>query len=393
MKATRPGLSELNKYFSSKLKGLSLGVLCHPASVDHELTHCLNFLEEKKAKIKAIFGPQHGIYGETQDNMIEWQDFEDTQGRKIYSLYGKNRKPTDESLEGVKTVIVDLQDVGARYYTFVYTLFYMMEACSKHSISVVVCDRPNPIGGNLIEGPLLNLHFKSFVGLHPLPIRHGMTIGEIALFFNSRLEKPVDLKILKMKNWKRSQHWPETGLTFVPPSPNIPTYETCLVYPGMCLLEATNLSEGRGTTRPFELIGAPFIDWALIEKDYQKLCKKFGLSPVYFHRQGFIPTFHKHAGSVCHGVLQICKQPKKFSPVRSATILLWLLKKHYKTSWDWSKPPYEYEYEKWPIDILSGDSRLRECVDSQGSLEKLFSLWKKDEKAFQKTRKSFLLYS
>jgi len=367
------------------------GVLCHPASVTKAFEHIVLILE-KATKLTTFFGPQHGIYGETQDNMIEWEDLKDSQGRPIYSLYGKTRVPSDQSLREVQLMVIDLFDVGSRYYTFQYTMAYMMEVCAKLGIPVIVCDRPNPLGGELIEGPILDSRFRSFVGRYEIPVCHGMTIGELAFLFAEKMSPKPKIKIVPMKGWRRRMFWPDTKLVWTLPSPNMPNFEAALLYPGMCLLEASTLSEGRGTTRPFELIGAPFFEWDKIEREYQKLCRSLQLLPVTFHRQGFIPTFHKFAGQICRGALQISPNPLKFKPLRHAVTLLWIFRQLYGRDWDWTSPPYEYEFEKKPIDILMGGTETREVIDSGGSLKQLYRQWANDEKKFRRTRLPFLRY-
>jgi uncharacterized protein YbbC (DUF1343 family) len=394
MKTISTGIDQLERQIAVLLKKTrtkNIGVLCHPSSATRQFRHLVSVVEEK-AKIVALFGPQHGIHGETQDNMIEWQDTRDEKGRPVFSLYGERRKPTRESLKNVELMIIDLFDVGSRYYTFIYTMAYMLEVCGELDIPVLICDRPNPLGGELIEGPILDLKYKSFVGMYELPVCHGMTVGELAGFFASKMKNPPQILISGMLGWKRKMHWPETGLTWTLPSPNMPSYTASVFYPGGCLLEATTLSEGRGTTRPFELIGAPFFNWDDIEKEYREICKKLKVQPAAFHRQGFIPTFHKFSGQICKGALQFCADPKKFSPLRHTVILLWIFRKLYGAQWKWTDPPYEYEYEKLPIDILAGGTDIREAIDNQSSLAKLFGSWKSDEAKFRKLRKEFLIY-
>lgn len=386
------GIDQLPAYLKTHFKKrVRTAGLCHPASVDSRGIHLATILEQK-SELTRLFGPQHGIYGETQDNMIEWQDTKDPKGLPIYSLYGERRKPTREQLMDCDLVVVDLFDVGARYYTFIYTLSYMMEVCSDLDIPVLVCDRPNPLSGLRIEGPILDPQYRSFVGLHPIPVCHGMTIGELARYFHHHLQLKNELHIVKLKGWRRSLHFSQTSLQWTLPSPNMPNFEACLLYPGMCLLEGTTLSEGRGTTRPFELIGAPFFDWNEIEQEYRHLCKALKLTPIHFHRQGFLPTFHKFTGEVCRGSLQFVADPNKFLPLRHMAVLLWIFRKLYRDSWGWKLPPYEYEFEKLPIDILAGGPQLRECIDQQGSLKNLFRSWSTDEQRFKKSRRPFLLY-
>ncbi len=382
---------ELSRWKKSHKRKPRVGILCHPSSASRQFEH-LKTVVDAHAELVCSFGPQHGIHGETQDNMIEWQDHHDEKGRPVHSLYGERRIPTPQSLQGLDLVICDLFDVGARYYTFIYTLYYMMEVCGTLRIPVWICDRPNPLGGNLVEGNILDTRYKSFVGLHPITVCHGMTIGELAQFFLQFCSQIPQIKILKMRGWTRSMFWKDTGLVWTLPSPNMPNDQTALVYPGMCLLEGTSISEGRGTTRPFELIGAPFFDWHQIESIYQSEAKRLGLAPVIFHRQGFIPTFHKFKEQVCRGALQFVPRARGFKPLRHMTLLLWIFRKLYANQWQWKQPPYEYEYHKLPIDILAGGPALREAVDEQRPLKELFKSWERDEKDFHKIRKPYLLY-
>lgn len=391
-KTASPGIDQLENFLKKKkLKKASTAVLCAPTSINSKLQHLSETLD-KHTRLKALFGPQHGIFGETQDNMIEWQDSRDEEGRPIYSLYGERRAPTEEQLKGIDLVFVDLFDIGSRYYTFIYSMSYMMKLCLELGKPIVICDRPNPLNGKYIEGPILDPEHKSFVGLHQIPVCHGMSMGELSYLFAKEygLKNTSLIEVLKVKNWSRSHSFNQTGLLWTLPSPNMPNFEAARLFPGMCLFEATDLSEGRGTTRPFELIGAPFIRLVELKQEYQKQMKALGLEPVHFHRQGFIPTFHKHQGSLCQGAIQMA--PPNFAPLRHGAVLLWTLRKLYGDQWKWKSPPYEYEYDKWPIDILAGGPELRETIDNQSSLKKLFQRWKEDEKRFRKMRKEFLIY-
>ncbi|MDP2277807.1 MAG: DUF1343 domain-containing protein, partial [Nitrospirota bacterium] len=244
------GLDRLEKSWPKELKGLRVGLLVHPASVNRRLEHTVNvFFKSKKFILKALFGPQHGIRGETQDNMVEWEGFRDPQtGLPVYSLYGHTRKPEPEMLKDIDALVIDLQDIGSRYYTFIWTMELCMQACLENRKSVVVLDRPNPLGGLAIEGAVLDMSYASFVGQRPLPIRHGMTVGEIANYLKNEFYPSLDLHIIKMQGWEKNMWFDQTKLPWVMPSPNMPTLDTAIVYPGMCLLEGTNLSEGRGTT-------------------------------------------------------------------------------------------------------------------------------------------------
>ncbi|OGW46146.1 MAG: hypothetical protein A2Y66_06520, partial [Nitrospirae bacterium RBG_13_41_22] len=267
------GLDKFEEYCPKKLKGSRVGLLIHPASVNKRLNHSTDlFIKSKKIKLKALFGPQHGIRGETQDNMVEWEGFYDRKtGLPVFSLYGRTRKPQSEMLKDIDVMVIDIQDIGSRYYTFIWTMELCMQACVETDKSMVILDRPNPIGGHNIEGPVLDMSFASFVGQRPLPIRHGMTVGEIGNYLRSEFYPSLDFHIIPMDGWKRNMWFNETGLPWVMPSPNMPTLDTAAVYPGMCLLEATNLSEGRGTTRPFEIFGASFIDPDMFIKNLNEL--------------------------------------------------------------------------------------------------------------------------
>lgn len=383
------GIDIFEKVLPKKFYGLRAGVLIHPASVNRKLVYTKDvFLKSKKIQIKAFFGPQHGIFGDTQDNMIEWEGFIDkTTGLPVYSLYGKTRKPTEQMLEGIEVFIIDLQDVGARYYTYIWTMALCMEACER-KISLIVLDRVNPIGGHIVEGPVLKPEFSSFVGLYPLPIRHGMTIGEIAMYFKSRFYPEVDLTVIPLRGWRRNQWFDSTGLPWVMPSPNMPTLETATVYPGMCLLEGTILSEGRGTTRPFEIFGAPFIE---PERLVRRL-NDFKLKGVFFRPLYFSPTFNKFAGKLCGGAQIHVIDREKFKPFKTAIAILLAIKELYPEIDLWRQPPYEYEFEKLPFDILAGSDRVRKDIEEGKSLKDMGSWWNEEVQMFEQIRKQYLLY-
>jgi uncharacterized protein YbbC (DUF1343 family) len=331
-----------------------MAALLHPASVSSTLEHTSKILERYNGdlfRIAAFFGPQHGFLGQTQDNMIEWQSYEHPRlGVPVYSLYGEHREPTATMLKDVDLVLVDLQDIGTRCYTFIWTLYLCMQACEKHDIDVLVLDRPNPINGVSIEGPVLDSSYKSFVGMHPIPVRHARTIGELAQQFHDEAFLSGRLSILPMKNWARAMWFDQTGLPWVMPSPNMPTLDTAAVYPGMCLLEGTNISEGRGTTRPFEIFGAPFVD-------VEALCRELNalqLPGIFFRENYFEPTFQKFAGQLCGGAQLHVTDRESFRPFETGVQIIRCLRRMYGDSFQWRKPPYEYETEKLPIEILLG---------------------------------------
>jgi uncharacterized protein YbbC (DUF1343 family) len=389
-KGTLTGLDLVEKLWPKDLKGARIGLVAHPASVDRGLRHATTLLNKsKKIRITALFGPQHGILGQTQDNMIEWDDFRDpVTGVPVYSLYGKTRKPTHEMLSNIDALVIDLQDVGARYYTFIWTLELCMQACKELGKPVIVLDRPNPINGTATEGPVLKPDFASFVGLRPLPVRHGMTIGELGAYLQNGFHPGLDYRVIPMQGWKRKMWFDQTGLPWVLPSPNMPTLDTALVYPGMCLLEATNISEGRGTTRPFEIFGAPFIH----PETLVKVLKEFKLPGVVFRPISFQPTFQKHANALCNGAQIHVTDREKFKPFKTGVAILKAIHNTYPREFKWKEPPYEYEEVLLPIDILAGTYRLRNDIESWADLNSMEAWWKEEAKKFEKIRRKFLIY-
>jgi uncharacterized protein YbbC (DUF1343 family) len=385
------GLDIFEKNWPKKLKGSPVGLLAHPASINRRFEPAVNvFLESKKITLKAIFGPQHGIRGETQDNMVEWEGFFDKKsGLPVYSLYGHARKPEPLMLKDINVLAIDLQDVGSRYYTFIWTMDLCMKACLEMNKSVVILDRPNPIGGYITEGPVLDTEYASFVGQRPLPVRHGMTIGEIGNYFHNEFYPSLDFHVIPLKGWGRKMWFDETSLPWVMPSPNMPTLDTATVYPGMCLLEGTNISEGRGTTRPFEVFGAPFIEPPHLVKHLESL----KLPGVVFRPLYFQPTFQKHAGHLCGGAQIHIINRKLFKPFKTGVAIIKTIFSLYPQQFSWKQPPYEYEREKMPIDILAGSDRLRKDIENGVSLEQMEAWWEEQRLQFEKnTRKKYLLY-
>jgi uncharacterized protein YbbC (DUF1343 family) len=347
-------LDYLRELWPEKLRGARVGALLHPASVSAKLEHASHILEQHNGelfRLAAFFGPQHGFLGQTQDNMVEWKSYEHTRlGIPVYSLYGEHREPTAEMLRDIDVLLVDLQDVGARYYTFVWTLYLCMGACDKSGVQVLVLDRPNPINGLTTEGPVLDPAYKSFVGMHPIPVRHGRTIGELAQQFREQAFPRCQLAVLPMKNWERAMWFDQTGLPWVMPSPNMPTVETATVYPGMCLLEGTNISEGRGTTHPFEIFGAPFINGEVLGRALNEL----QLPGVFFRELCFQPTVHKFAGELCGGAQLHVTDRDSFQPFATAIEIIKRIRKSYPGHFQWKQPPYEYEWKHLPIEVLIG---------------------------------------
>jgi uncharacterized protein YbbC (DUF1343 family) len=387
----KTGLDSVEKSWPGDLRGARVGLLIHPASVNRLLEHASDvFARSRNCELKAFFGPQHGIRGETQDNMVEWEGFTDRKtGLPVYSLYGRTRQPEPAMIRDIDLVVIDMQDVGARYYTFIWTMALVMKTCAAERKKVIVLDRPNPIGGHLIEGPLLKPAFRSFVGLHPLPVRHGMTIGEISLYLKDSFYPDLDVRIIRLEGWKRRMWFENAGLPWVLPSPNMPTPDTAMVYPGMCLLEATNLSEGRGTTRPFEIFGAPFVDPDMLRGRLDGL----KLRGVLFRPLYFLPTFHKHAGKLCGGAQIHVTDRTRFRPFKTAVGILKALFELYPGEFRWKNPPYEYEDKLLPIDILCGTDRIRNEIESGTGLEVMEDRWVTESRGFDREfRKRYLLY-
>jgi len=374
------GLDRLVAGGFAPLQGRRVGLLVHPASVDRQLEHAVDLAAASGAvDLRALFGPQHGILGQTQDNMIEWEGFtDDRTGVPVFSLYGEHRKPTPAMLADLDVLVVDLQDVGARYYTFIWTLLLCMEACADAGVAITVLDRPNPLGGLRTGGTVLDTAYRSFVGLAPIPMRHGLTIGELAGFFAAWRGLDLELEVVAMEGWERSMEFDATGLPWVMPSPNMPTLDTARVYPGGCLLEGTNLSEGRGTTRPFEIFGAPFIDpEALVKALSDWNLPGCRLRPVHFE-----PTFHKFAREVCGGVQVHVTDPAVFEPVTTYTAAIGAIWNLYPGQFAWGRPPYEYETEKLPIDILAGGEGWRRGIEAGRSPWNMKGEWAASLAAF-----------
>lgn len=351
----------------SELRGKSVGLLCNQASIDRNRQHVLETMRSR-AFLRRVFGPQHGIFGHTQDNMIEWEGGIDPRtGLEVASLYGEHREPTREMLEGIEVLVIDLPDVGARYYTFIWTMMLCIRQCNALGIPVVVLDRPNPIGGDRVEGPMLEAGYESFVGLFSLPIRHGLTIGEVAQYLCYRHFPRVDLEVVQLENWKRSMQFGATGLPWAMPSPNMPTLDTAQVYPGGCLLEGTNISEGRGTTRPFETFGAPFLSaWDLCEA-----LNTIELPGAYFRPFIYEPTFHKFAGSMCEGAFLHVTDRSIFEPVITYVAVIQEIVRQAPDEFAWRSPPYEYETQRMPIDILFGNSWMRAEIENLTPLDRI----------------------
>jgi uncharacterized protein YbbC (DUF1343 family) len=373
------------------IAGRRVGLVCNPASIDGALRHTADRLSgDPEINVVALFGPQHGFRSDLQDNMIETPHARDARRAiPVYSLYSETREPTAEMLKEIDILVIDLQDVGTRVYTYIYTMANCMRAAARHGVPVVVCDRPNPIGGSDIEGSRLDPAYSSFVGQFPIPLRHGMTIGELARLFNDEFGINCSLDVVPLAGWQRTMYFDATGLPWVMPSPNIPTLDSAIVYPGTVLIEGTMLSEGRGTTRPFELIAAPWIDGDRLAEAMNAR----RLPGVHFRGVFFEPTFQKHARQTCGGCQLHVLDRRSFRPVRTAVELIAEFRAQNPKRFAWREPPYEYEQHKQPIDILFGSDRLRLAIESSGNVASLVESWKADEEAFRRAREKYLLYS
>jgi uncharacterized protein YbbC (DUF1343 family) len=358
--------------------------------VDHNLSHAADlFRDERAIRLTALFGPQHGIRGEVQDNMVETAHTVDRRtGVPIYSLYSETREPTRQMLEDVDVLVFDMQDVGCRIYTFIYTLANCMRAAGREGKRVVVCDRPNPITGEMLAGNVLEPEYASFVGQFPLPTRHGMTVCELALMFKEHFGLECDLENVLMEGWSREQWLDETDAPWVMPSPNMPTLETATVFPGTVHLEGTQMSEGRGTTRPFELVGAPYV----VAEEYAEQLARYGFPGVHFRACSFQPTFQKHAGRSCGGVQVHVIEREEFEPVSVGVACVKVAYDLYGEHFRWKEPPYEYEHDKNPFDVIAGTARLRAAIEGRESLESIIAGWREGLEEFKRRREPYLLY-
>ena len=389
------GLSLLRDNLIGELYGKKVALLCHSASVDENFKHIIDILVDAGIALEKIFAPEHGLFSAEQDQQTVRNDLHKKYKIPIVSLYGKNfqsLKPKEEELQGIDVVIIDLQDVGARYYTFVWTAFLLIEVAAEMGIEIWILDRPNPITAEIVEGAVQEEEFLSFVGLLPLAIRHGMTIAEI-LHYGCMAKNLPSPRIIKMKNYRRDMWFDETGLPWVMPSPNMPTVQTATVYPGMCLLEGTNISEGRGTTKPFEIFGAPFIDPFVLCDKVNSLAAEynflggFRLRPIYF-----IPAFNKFYGKRCGGAQIHIVKREEFNPVIVAFAILKTIIKLYPDEFYFKEPPYEFESVKRPFDILSGSSIWREMLIKNAPLDEFRGMFDEMAGNFEGTRKKFLIY-
>lgn len=384
------GLESMEQNPPSALAGRRLGLLCNSASVDTRFCHARHIISRLFPDcLTALFSPQHGFFGEKQDNMIESGNFFDHHlNIPVFSLYGATRTPGTEMLDHIDTLIVDLQDAGTRVYTFFTTLSYCMEAAARQGKTVVILDRPNPIGGLQVEGNCLSDQSASFVGRYPVPMRHGLTIGEYARLINKEFGIGCDLEVIAMQGWKRRMYYQDTNLAWIPPSPNLPTPLSAMVYPGQVIWEGTNVSEGRGTTQPFEVFGAPWIKTGSVEK----ILGKTPFAGAVLRPVAFEPTSGKWAENVCHGFQLHVTCREKFLPYQTSLTLLAVVRELFGRDFAWKNPPYEYEWKKLPFDLIAGNANIRQQLESGMAVEELARQWEPQLLAYKELIGPYLLY-
>jgi uncharacterized protein YbbC (DUF1343 family) len=374
------------------LRGLRVGLVCNPTAVDRRLRHAADLLHAAPGvRLLRLFGPEHGVRGDAQYLAAVPDERDRRTGLPVHSLYGPTReslRPTAAQLAGLDALVFDVQDVGTRFYTYQATMLLCMEPAAEAGLKFVVLDRPNPLGGLLVEGPRLRPGFESFCGLHDLAVRHGMTVGELALLFRAERGIELDLEVVPCRGWRRRMGFAETGLPWVIPSPNMPTPETALVYPGMCLLEGTNLSEGRGTTRPFHLFGAPWLDADRLVRDLAGE----RLPGARFRPASFVPAWDKHAGTRCHGAELFVSDPRRFRPVRTGLACLALARAQAPTRFAWRAEAYEFVRDVPAFDLLCGSDRERRALEAGAKPARLSRVWIPEERAFARRRARYLRY-
>jgi uncharacterized protein YbbC (DUF1343 family) len=389
MPRVQTGLETLVHRRARLLRGRRVALLAHQASVDGRLVHAVDLLGELTGtRLVRLLAPEHGFWGAPQDHASVGSTRDPHSGLPVLSLYGARREPTPAMLAGLDALVVDLQDVGARYYTFAWTMVLAMRACARAGVPVIVLDRPNPLGGERVEGNIPDPAFASFVGLLPLPARHGLTIGELARYANTVHRIGCALTVVPMRGWRRAMPWQDTGLPWVPPSPNMPTPDTARVYPGGCLIEGTNLSEGRGTTRPFEWVGAPYLD----AHTYASALERLRLPGVRFRPARFAPTFHKWAGRACGGVQIHVTDRERFKPFLTSLAMIAAAREAAPRAFAWKRPPYEFERRRLPIDILCGTDAIRLAIEKGERLRDVERRWQPALQAWKRRRAPVLLY-
>ena len=389
MPTVQSGLEVLLTRRPALLRGRRVGLLAHQASVTRRFEHAATLLADLRGtRLVRLFAPEHGLWGAAQDHARVGGTRDPLTGLPVVSLYGARREPTAAMLRDLDTLVVDLQDIGARYYTFQWTMALAMRACGRVGVEVIVLDRPNPLGGEAVEGNIPDPRFASFVGLYPLPARHGLTIGEVARWVRREHGVRCRLTVVPMRGWRRAMQWEDTALPWVAPSPNMPTPDTARVYPGGCLIEGTNLSEGRGTTRPFEWIGAPWLDGHA----WTRALERLRLPGVAFRSTRFTPTFHKWAGRSCGGAQIHVTDRARLKPFLTALGMIATARRLGRRRFAWRRPPYEFERRRLPIDVLLGTDTIRRALERGATLASLERGWARDLAAWKRRRAGALLY-
>jgi uncharacterized protein YbbC (DUF1343 family) len=384
------GLDRFEGEFWKGSRGQSLGLLANQASVDRNLRNAKDAISALlPGQLKVLFGPQHGYRGEDQDNMVETGDYFDPELHiPVFSLYGNKIQRLSDILDTIDLLIIDLQDVGTRVYTFIATVLCCLKAAAEAGKRVLIFDRPNPLGGTIVEGNVLRAEFYSLVGPFTLPMRHGMTMGELAYLFKDAFKIDCDITVLPLTGWRRHMLWKDTGLRWMIPSPNMPLLETALVYPGQVIWEGTNISEGRGTCRPFEIFGAPFVNPSVIKKALTGR----DIEGCYLQEYFFRPTFNKWKGRLCGGFMIHLLNPLIYRGYRTSLSLLKAIMETYRDEFSWRQPPYEYDFRRLPIDLIFGDSSVRTDLESGTDIEKLLRRCSKELDRFLESRKPYLIY-
>lgn len=375
------GIDNIDRYMDI-FENKKVGLITNPTGMDSNFNSTIDLLNER-ANLVVLYSPEHGVRGDIQAGEMVDNYVDENTGLNVYSLYGKNKRPSYDMLKNIDVLVFDIQDVGSRFYTYLYTMAYAMESCKKFNKIFVVLDRPNPIGGEEVEGNILDVNYKSFIGLYPITQRYGLTIGELALLFNKEFKIGCDLRAIKMEGWERDMYFEDTNLPWIMPSPNIPTIDTALIYSGTCIFEGTNISEGRGTTKPFEIIGAPWLNPYKIAEEINAM----NLPGVRFRPVYFTPTFSKHKGDLCKGVQIHITNRKEFKPVRTGLSLLFKIKEQSKDKFEFS-PPYT-EFGKHMIDYNTGGSSVRE---GKATLQQLISIWDEDRRKFTNIKEAYHIY-
>ena len=386
----RLGIDKLIAMRFKPLHGAKIGLCTNISCCDSSLNPTIaTFRKERKVHLEAVFAPEHGLFGALQDQIKADSFYEHTAGLAVHSIY-KDRLIADGTMRRtIDVLVIDLQDVGTRYYTFVWSALLLIEQMARLGKKVIVLDRPNPLNGITIQGPVLAEQLISFVGLYPVPVRHGLTIGELCLLVCSEMNIDADLQVIPMTGWRRQSYYNETGLPWTMPSPNMPCLDTAIVYPGMCLLEGTNISEGRGTTRPFELFGAPWIQPEVLVTSLRK--KK--ISGVQFRPTYYIPTFHKYKHTRCGGVQMYVTKRAAFNPVIAGLEIIRTIRTLYGRQFSWRKPPYEFEKKRMPFDILIGNTWVRNAIDKRKTVSWMKARWQSELRGFRQRRKHHMLYA